>query len=250
MGAIVKVSDLHKSYGSIHAVRGVSFEIAEGTIFGLLGHNGAGKTTTLEVMEGILAADRGEVEVAGVDVVRHRTGASRMIGVQPQSSDYFENLHLHEILNLFGRIYGLRVDTAKLLARVGLEDRAKSYYSKMSGGQQQRFSIAVGLVNDPQVLFLDEPSTGLDPVARRELWGLIREINRDGTTIVLTTHYMEEAQVLCDRVGIMADGELLVNDSPTTLIERFLAEGNKPVQQVQRATLEDVYIHLARRGLY
>ena len=249
--AIVQVNGLRKQYGDIEAVKGVSFKVEKGSAFGLLGPNGAGKTTTLEIMEGLRKADGGEVVVAGVDVIKDRTGAIPLIGIQLQSTDnFFEGLKLGEILGLYGRLYNRRVDAIALLDRVGLADRAKAYFKKLSGGQKQRFSIAMGLVNDPLVLFLDEPSTGLDPTARRELWRLIKSIQEDGKTVILTTHYMEEAEELCDTVGIMDHGEIIAMGSPGELIEKFLASGAKPNREVRLATLEDVFVDLTGRELH
>src|ERR671918_1105524 len=202
---IISVRDLRKRYGSLQAVDGVSFEVAEGEVFGILGPNGAGKTTTLEMIEGMRPIDSGSAVVAGIDVKRDPRGVKARIGIQLQASSFFDELNLVELLDLFGRLYGRDQDPMALLAQVELTEKARSQVRTLSGGQKQRFSIASALVNDPAILFLDEPTTGLDPQARRHLWGVVRELAARGHTIVLTTHYMEEAEELCHRVAIMDD---------------------------------------------
>jgi ABC-2 type transport system ATP-binding protein len=200
-------------------VHGISFRVRRGEIFGIVGPNGAGKTTTLETIEGLQTPTSGSTRVLGLDSHRQAAQVKELIGVQLQASAYFDFLTLREILELFGSFYRRRLSPQELLARVSLEDKAKSQVKHLSGGQQQRFSIIASMVNDPEVLFLDEPTTGLDPQARRSLWELIHDIRQQGTTIVLTTHYMEEAQALCDRVAIMDDGRIVALDSPERLIE-------------------------------
>ena len=242
MSAMVEVRDLRKSYGSVEAVRGISFEVGQGEIFGLLGPNGAGKTTTVEILEGLRAADGGTAIVAGVDVRKDPVGVKDRIGVQLQSSAFPEHFTTKEMVDLFAVFYRRRVDALALLRAVGLEDKAGQMAEKLSGGQRQRLSIAVAMVNDPQVLFLDEPTTGLDPQARRNLWDLVREIRSRGTTVFLTTHYMDEAEVLCDRVAIMDAGRILELDAPRALIGQLIDRGfSKPVVQ-QQANLEDVFL--------
>ena len=249
MTAMVDVRDLRKSYGSIEAVRGISFEVARGEIFGLLGPNGAGKTTTVEILEGLRPADGGSAVVAGIDVRRDPAGVKDRIGVQLQSSAFPEHYTAREMVDLFAIFYRRTVDARALLRAVGLEDKADQMAEKLSGGQRQRLSIAVALVNDPQVLFLDEPTTGLDPQARRNLWDLVRDIRARGTTILLTTHYMDEAEVLCDRVAIMDAGRILELDAPRALIGQLLGRGfSKPVLQ-QQADLEDVFLDLTGHAL-
>jgi ABC-2 type transport system ATP-binding protein len=249
MAAMVEVRDLRKSYGSVEAVRGISFEVARGEVFGLLGPNGAGKTTTVEILEGLRSADSGSARVAGVDVRADPAGVKERIGVQLQSSAFPEHFTAKEMVELFAVFYRRRVDALALLRAVGLEERAGQMAEKLSGGQRQRLSIAVALVNDPQVLFLDEPTTGLDPQARRNLWDLVREIQGRGTTVLLTTHYMDEAEVLCDRVAIMDGGRILELDAPRALIGQLLGRGfAKPVVQ-QQADLEDVFLDLTGHGL-
>jgi len=240
MTAIVSVGGLRKRYGDIEAVAGVTFDVKQGEIFALLGPNGAGKTTTVEILEGLRQADEGTATVAGVDVRKDPSGVKERIGVQLQSSTFPENFLAKEIVELFALFY---------LRAVGLEDRAKQKSEKLSGGQRQRLSIAVAMVNEPQVLFLDEPTTGLDPQARRNLWDLIRAIRRRGTTVFLTTHYLDEAEVLCDRVAIMDAGKIIALDSPRSLIASLLARGfSKPVAQ-QQANLEDVFLDLTGHEL-
>jgi ABC-2 type transport system ATP-binding protein len=249
MSAIVSVRDLRKKYGQIVAVAGISFDVQQGEVFALLGPNGAGKTTTVEILEGLRQADSGSAIVAGVDVTRDPTKVKSLIGVQLQSSAFPENFLAKEIVELFAIFYGRKVDALALLRAVGLEDRAKQKSEKLSGGQRQRLSIAVAMVNEPQVLFLDEPTTGLDPQARRNLWELIKDIRKRGTTVLLTTHYLDEAEVLCDRVAIMDAGKIIALDSPKALITQLLGRGfSKPVLQ-QQANLEDVFLDLTGHAL-
>jgi ABC-2 type transport system ATP-binding protein len=245
---IVSVRDLRKSYGQIKAVDGVSFDVQEREIFALLGPNGAGKTTTVEILEGLREADGGAALVAGVDARRDPSRVKERIGVQLQQSAFPENFLAREIVDLFALFYERKVDSLALLRAVGLEDKAKQKSEKLSGGQRQRLSIAVAMVNEPQVLFLDEPTTGLDPQARRNLWELIRAIRDRGTTVFLTTHYLDEAEVLCDRVAIMDNGRIIALDSPRALISHLLGSGfSKPVQQ--QANLEDVFLDLTGHAL-
>ncbi len=247
--ALVIARDLEKSYGSVHAVRGVSFEVRRGEVFGLLGPNGAGKTTILEMVEGMLPIDRGSVTVDGLDVDRHPERVRGSIGIALQKSAFFERLTLTELLCLFADLYGTEPPAEQLLARVGLKDLARRQVKTLSGGQQQRFAVAVALVNDPPLLFLDEPTTGLDPQARRSLWELIDLLRREGRSIVLTTHYMEEAQQLCDRVAILESGRILALDAPLTLVQELLKTGFHKDVVVWPADLEDVYLHITGRQL-
>lgn len=246
---IISVENLRKTYGDLKAVDGVSFSVERGEIFGILGPNGAGKTTTLEMIEGLRKIDSGQVEVAGVDVDEKPNDVKSQIGVQLQSSSFFDYLNLKELLVLFGNLYQRKVDPDKLLENVELTEKSKSYVKHLSGGQKQRFSIASGLVNDPRVLFLDEPTTGLDPQARRHLWGLIQKIRADGKTIVLTTHYMDEAEVLCDRVAIIDRGKIIALDTPDNLVNSLLARGFKKEQTEKLANLEDVFLDITGRSL-
>jgi ABC-2 type transport system ATP-binding protein len=247
--AAIAVNDLRKSYGDLVAVDGISFSVQQHEIFGLLGPNGAGKTTTVEVLEGLRAADGGGALVAGVDVIRHPQEVKGLIGVQLQSSAFLDNLTLVELLHMFAAIYQVEVDEGALLKSVALEDKAKSFVRSLSGGQKQRFSIAAALVNRPQVLFLDEPSTGLDPQARRNLWDLIERLREEDRTILLTTHYMDEAEVLCDRVAIMDRGKILKLDTPDRLIQTLLDAGFKRKKVEREANLEDVFLDLTGHQL-
>ena len=215
---VISVEGLSKRYGELSAVDGVSFGVRRGEIFGILGPNGAGKTTTLECIEGLVKPTAGKTAVLGIDTQRQPETVKERIGVQLQASAYFDNLTLKEILDLFGMFYHRRVEPIALLERVNLADRANTTVAKLSGGQKQRFTIAATLVNDPDVVFLDEPTTGLDPQARRSLWEFVQEMNTDGRTVVLTTHYMEEAEFLCDRIAIMNGGKIVALDTPANLV--------------------------------
>jgi ABC-2 type transport system ATP-binding protein len=249
MAAIIEVKNLVKKYGSFTAVNGVSFSVEKGETFGILGPNGAGKTTTLEIIEGLKRPTSGTVMLDGKNVDKETDAVKSVIGVQLQASSFFENLNLVELLEVFAALYNVKADPMKLLQEVELTDKAKNEVKELSGGQKQRFSIAVGLVNDPKVLFLDEPTTGLDPQARRHLWELIKAIKARGTTVILTTHYMDEAEVLCDRIAIMDTGKLITLETPDTLIKNLLATGfSKPVIQ-QQANLEDVFLHMTGHAL-
>ena len=246
---IIVVDTLTKRYGSTTTVKGVSFAVREGEVFGILGPNGAGKTTTLEMIEALRPIDDGSVLLDGIDVAKHPSKIKHIIGIQLQSSDFYDKVTLREQLVMFASFYGKTVDPMELLAQVELTDKAHSYPEKLSGGQRQRFSIASALVNDPRVLFLDEPTTGLDPQARRHLWDLIRSIKRRGITVVLTSHYMEEAQLLCDRLAIMDSGTIIALDSPKKMIKDLLGRGFKKPEVVEQADLEDVYIDLTGKAL-
>lgn len=232
MQSVIEVTDLRKTYAqprtarkngesSFEAVRGISFQVAGGEIFGILGPNGAGKTTTLEIIECMKEQSSGKVAVLGYDNLQSPMEIKNRIGVQLQSSEYLPSLTLSELITMFGWLYHQAVKPKDLLALVGLEDKANAEVKNLSGGQKQRFSIASALVHEPKVLFLDEPTTGLDPRARRDIWELVRLINKRGTTIVLTTHYMEEAEYLCDRVAIMDRGQILAIDNPRSLINNL-----------------------------
>ncbi|MBI5473219.1 MAG: ATP-binding cassette domain-containing protein [Ignavibacteriae bacterium] len=242
--SILNVSSLVKRYGTLTAVDGISFDVFRQEIFGILGPNGAGKTSTLEMIETLRPIDGGEATLNGLNVKSQPQQVKRIIGVQLQSSSFFDKLNLKELLELFGEMYGRQVNARELLAEVELEDKAKSQVAQLSGGQKQRFSIAAALVNEPVVLFLDEPTTGLDPQSRRHLWGVIKRIRSEGKTIVLTTHYMEEAEELCDRVAIMDQGKIIALDKPQALITQLLAGGFTKERVERLANLEDVFLHL------
>lgn len=247
--SIIVVRSLKKTFGSVKAVKDVSFEVKEGEIFGILGPNGAGKTTTLEMIEGLRKIDSGEVLVDGIDVTKNRQEVKSLIGVQLQSSSFFDHLSLTELIRLFSSLYHTKVDPRRVLEEVGLGEKAKATVKTLSGGQKQRFSIASALVNRPRVLFLDEPTTGLDPQARRHLWDLIKDIRSKGMTVVITTHYMDEAEELCDRIAIIDEGKIVDIDTPAGLIEKLLAKGFKKKKVVQQANLEDVFLNLTGHGL-
>lgn len=216
---VIEIKNLSKIYGKLKAVDDISFHVERGEIFGLLGENGAGKSTTLEMIEGLRKPTSGDIKILGKDIQHNVNFVKTKIGVQLQSTAYYQFLTLKEILELFCSLYSKCVDPYKLLSLVDLKDKAKSYIGKLSGGQKQRFSIVAALVNDPEIVFLDEPTTGLDPLARRNLWKIIEDIKLKGKTIILTTHYMEEAEILCDRIGIMDKGKLLALDETNKLIE-------------------------------
>lgn len=249
MTQIVTVDSLTKRYGNKTTVKGVSFAVAKGEVFGILGPNGAGKTTTLEMIETLRPIDGGSAIVDGIDVAKKPGDVRKIIGVQTQSSAFYEKVSLKEQLEFLASVYKSDANADELLADVELTEKAKDYPERLSGGQKQRFSIASALVNKPKVLFLDEPTTGLDPQARRNLWDLIEKLKKRDITIILTTHYMEEAQLLCDRVAIMDGGEIIALDSPNKLIKNLLATGFKKKEVVQQADLEDVFINLTGKAL-
>jgi ABC-2 type transport system ATP-binding protein len=247
---ILEVNNLTKTYDNgVRAVKGISFSVNKGEVFGILGPNGAGKTTTLEMIEGMRPITSGEVILDGINTAHHPYQVKQRIGIQLQSSAFFQNLKLMELLEMFAQLYSSKVNPKELLAEVGLEDKASFLVKNLSGGQKQRFSIATTLVNNPVMIFLDEPTTGLDPQARRNLWDLIAGIKQRGTTVILTTHYMEEANFLCDRVAIMDDGKIVALDTPEQLIRQLLSRGFKPHTEVPPATLDDVFIDLTGKTL-
>lgn len=247
--AIIRVTDLTKHYPEIKAVNGISFEVYKGEIFGLLGPNGAGKTTTLEIIETLRKKTSGEVWVGGYSIDHDADAIKQIIGVQLQSANYYPNLSLFQLLDLFEGLYNTTIDKNELLKLVGLHDRAKSKYKELSGGQKQRFSLATTLINKPQIVFLDEPTTGLDPQARRNLWELVRSIQAGGATVVITTHYMDEAEILCDRVAIVEKGKIIALDTPAHLIDHLLEGGFKRQAEMKNANLEDVFLSLTGHEL-
>lgn len=246
---IIEVKNLVKSYGKFMAVKGISFDVYRGEIFGLLGPNGAGKTTTLEIMETLRDESEGDVIIDGYSINKEPQKVKQIIGIQLQSAGFHPGLTLIETINMFAALYRTTVNSEELLKKVGLLDKAKTMYDKLSGGQKQRFSICTTLINNPKVIFLDEPTTGLDPQARRNLWDLIRDIKNSGTTVVITTHYMDEAEELCDRIAIIDSGEILKLDTPNKLIEELIKSGFKKERKVQEANLEDVFINLTGKEL-
>lgn len=245
---IIKIDQLTKKYGEFEAVKGISFEVYQGEIFGLLGPNGAGKSTTLEIIETLRQKTSGTVTVDGMDLDKSPDDIKKIIGVQLQTSGYYPNLNLTELLVLFGGLYNQDIKPAEFLAKVNLMDKAKARYKELSGGQKQRFSIATTLINQPKIIFLDEPTTGLDPQARRNLWDLILDIRSAGTTVIITTHYMDEAEVLCDRVAIIDSGKIIAMDSPDQLIDKLVATGFERPKEVKKANLEDVFIQLTGKA--
>ncbi len=250
---IIEIKDLAKKYPlpdnkseTFFAVNGISLSIEAGEIYGILGPNGAGKTTTLEMLEGLNDIDGGSATIDGIDVASDPFKVKQIIGVQLQANEYFDNLSLLELLVLFGALYNRNIDADDLLAKVHLQEKAQAKPANLSGGQKQRFSIACALVNEPKVLFLDEPTTGLDPQAKRNLWDLVLELNRAGMTIVLTTHNMEEAESLCQRIAIMDHGEVIAEDTPQQLILKHAPE---PPEAPLHGNIEDVFLALTGHGL-
>jgi ABC-2 type transport system ATP-binding protein len=249
MNSIISVKDLTKKYGDFEAVKGVSFDVYEGEIFGLLGPNGAGKSTTLEIIETLRSKTSGEVRVNGFDLDKQPGDIKQIIGVQLQTSGFYPGLSLVDLINLFSGLYNEEVNAMELLHMVNLEDKAKSKFKELSGGQKQRFSIATTLINKPKIIFLDEPTTGLDPQARRNLWELIKNIQAKGTTIIITTHYMDEAEYLCDRIAIIDSGKIVSLDTPDKMIDALVATGFERPKDLKKANLEDVFIHLTGHAL-
>lgn len=247
--SIIRVENLVKNYGQFEAVKSVSFNVEEGEIFGLLGPNGAGKSTTLEIIETLRPKTSGKVWVNGFDLDKEQSEIKKIIGVQLQTSGFYPGLNLLELIKLFSGLYNRNVNALELLEKVNLVDKAKNKSKELSGGQKQRFSIATTLINNPKIIFLDEPTTGLDPQARRNLWDLIREIRAAGTTVILTTHYMDEAEQLCDRIAIMDEGKIIKLDTPDKMIDELVATGFERPKQVKAANLEDVFIQLTGKEM-
>jgi ABC-2 type transport system ATP-binding protein len=246
---IISVKNLVKNYGSFEAVKGISFDVHENEIFGLLGPNGAGKSTTLEIIETLRAKTSGEVFVNGFNLDKEPDEIKKIIGVQLQTSGYYPSLNLVELIDLFCGLYNRNVDPIELLEMINLTEKAKSQFKQLSGGQKQRFSVATTLINDPKIIFLDEPTTGLDPQARRSLWELIKSIRDRGTTVIITTHYMDEAEYLCDRVAVIDAGKIIALNSPDQMIDDLVASGFERPKEVKKANLEDVFIHLTGHSL-
>lgn len=249
MNTIISVEGLVKNYGSFEAVKGISFQVYEGEIFGLLGPNGAGKSTTLEIIETLREKTRGKINVDGFDLDKDPQEIKKIIGVQLQTSGFYPGLNLIELIRLFSGLYNKEVNPLELLDMVNLKDKAKAKVKELSGGQKQRFSIATTLINDPKIIFLDEPTTGLDPQARRNLWDLVRQIREKGTTVIMTTHYMDEAEYLCDRIAIIDAGEIVALNTPDKLIDELVASGFERPREMKQANLEDVFINLTGKSL-
>jgi ABC-2 type transport system ATP-binding protein len=250
---IIKATNLEKNYPcpeksgeTFAAVNNINLSINTGEIFGLLGPNGAGKTTTLEMLEGLCVIDGGDVLVDNIDVKKNPYQVKKIIGVQLQSNEYFDRLNLCDLLILFANLYSTSIEPKALLAKVNLEDKLFALPDDLSGGQKQRFSIACALVNNPKILFLDEPTTGLDPQAKRNLWNLAKDLNDEGMTIVLTTHNMEEAEYLCDRIAIMDKGSIIALDTPQQLILDYAPQ---PQEIPLHGNIEDVFLALTGHGL-
>jgi ABC-2 type transport system ATP-binding protein len=246
---IIQVKNLVKKYDDLEAVKGISFDVHKGEIFGLLGPNGAGKTTTLEIMETLREKTSGEVIIDGLSIDKDQNEIKRIIGVQLQAAGFYPNLYLYELIELFAGLYNVKVNPDDMLKLVDLQEKKKSKFKELSGGQKQRFSICTTLINEPKIIFLDEPTTGLDPQARRNLWELIKQIKSKGTTIMLTTHYMDEAEVLCDRVGIIDNGQIITIDTPDNLIDDLIKTGFERPKLLKLATLEDVFLNLTGKEL-
>lgn len=246
---IISVQNLTKNYGAFQAVKGLSFEVYEGEIFGLLGPNGAGKSTTLEIIETLREKTSGKIIVNGHDLDTAPNEIKKIIGVQLQTSGFYPNLNLIQLIDLFAGLYNRKIDAMALLDMVNLRDKAKAKVKELSGGQKQRFSIATTLINEPKIIFLDEPTTGLDPQARRNLWDLIRNIRGKGTTVIITTHYMDEAEYLCDRVAIVDSGKIVALNSPDGLIDELVDTGFERPKEMKSANLEDVFINLTGHSL-
>ena len=249
MADMIVVKNLKKKYGDKQAVDGVSFSVKKGEIFGILGPNGAGKTTTLEMMETLRPIDEGSVKIDGIDVKKDPDAIKYLIGVQPQTPAFQDKTKLKEVVELFAAAYGEKVDALQFLRDVELEEKANDYVETLSGGQKQRLSITTALVHGPKVFFLDEPTTGLDPQARRNLWDLIENVRDRGISVIMTTHYMDEAEILCDRIAVMDNGKIIALDTPKNLIKALLKRGFVSKQEVQKATLEDVFIDLTGKAL-
>lgn len=246
---MISVKNLVKNYGDFQAVKDISFDVYEGEIFGLLGPNGAGKSTTLEIIETLREKTSGKIHVDGIDLDQHPNEIKKIIGVQLQTSGFYPNLNLVELIELFSGLYNRKRNALELLDMVNLRDKAKSKVKELSGGQKQRFSIATTLINDPKIIFLDEPTTGLDPQARRNLWDLVKNIRENGTTVIITTHYMDEAEYLCDRVAIIDSGKIVALNSPDRLIDELVETGFERPKEMKLANLEDVFINLTGHSL-
>lgn len=246
---IIEVTNLHRKYHHFHAVKGISFSVSPNEVFGLLGPNGAGKTTTVEMMEGLREITEGSIRILGHDVKKEKDLLKEKIGVQLQASAFFEELTVLETLDLFASFYEKKRSLDTIVENFDLAEKKNELVKNLSGGQRQRLSIGVAMVNDPQIVFLDEPTTGLDPQARRHTWDIVQMLKKEGKTVILTTHYMEEAEVLCDRVAIMDEGKIIAIDSPEQLIKNLLDGGFKKKRVRQLADLEDVFLNLTGKTL-
>jgi ABC-2 type transport system ATP-binding protein len=242
--AVISVTDLRKSYTDVRAVDGITFEVSKGEVFGLLGPNGAGKTTTIEILEGLNSSDTGKVSVLGLDPARDTAKLKERIGVQLQTAALYPNLTVVELINVFRSFYNHSRPTDELISEYGLEERKTGLTKELSGGQRQRLSVALAMVNDPELIFLDEPTTGLDPQARRSLWDRVTALKDQGRTVVMTTHYMEEAEQLCDRVAIMDHGKILEMGTVGEVVSGHFKE--RSVRFATRAQLPDTRLQSLR----
>jgi ABC-2 type transport system ATP-binding protein len=253
---IVEACSLHKRYGDVEALRGISFDIKKGEVFGLLGPNGAGKTTTIEILEGLRRADSGTVRVCGFDPAREATGLKQRIGAQLQSTVLPDKIRVEEALKLYASFYRRPVPVSGLIERFGLQEKRRAFFEKLSGGQKQRLALALAMVNDPELVLLDEPTAGLDAMVRREIYSLIEQLRADGRTVLLTTHYIEEAERLCDRVAIVNNGQLIALGTPRELIKssgrgvRVEVRTSSPISIEKVKQLEGVYDASERDGGY
>ena len=220
MNSIIEVSNLEKKYGDINAVNGVSFSVEQGEVFGILGPNGAGKTTTVEMIEGLRKPNAGSIKVCNIDALKEPQRIKELIGVQLQATSLYDNIRVKEALDLFGSYYQKSLPSEQIMEEVSLTEKKHSQISKLSGGQKQRLSVGLALVNDPEVIFLDEPTTGLDPQARHNIWSIVENLRERGKTVVMTTHYMEEAEQLCHRLAIIDRGKIIAMDTPDNLINK------------------------------
>ncbi len=220
MNSIIEVNNLEKKYGDINAVNGVSFSVEQGEVFGILGPNGAGKTTTVEIIEGLRKPNAGSIKVCNIDALKEPQRIKELVGVQLQATSLYDNIRVKEALDLFGSYYQKSIPPERILEEVSLTEKKNSQVSKLSGGQKQRLSVGLALVNDPEVIFLDEPTTGLDPQARHNIWSIVEKLRERGKTVVMTTHYMEEAEQLCHRLAIIDRGKIIAMDTPDNLINK------------------------------
>lgn len=243
--SIISVKNLVKRYNQFEAVKGISFEVEEGQIFGLLGQNGAGKTTTLEIIETLRPKTSGTVTICGFDLDNDPQSIKENIGVQLQDSGFYPNLNLVQILELFAGLYNKKIDPMSFLDQVKLREKANNKVKELSGGQRQRFSLATTLIHEPKIIFLDEPTTGLDPHARRNLWQLIQGQRAKGTTFVITTHYMDEAEQLCDQIAIMDKGSIIANGNIERLTQLALETGYQKKAPPSTIPLEDIFLHIS-----
>ncbi len=240
MDTVVEVRNLVKRYGDLAAVNDVSFSVDKGEIFGFLGPNGAGKTTTIEMIEGLRKPNSGSIKVCGIDAVKEPAKIKEIIGVQLQSTTLYDNVKVREVIDHFAGYYQKSLPTDQIMEKVSITEKRNSYVDTLSGGQKQRVALALALINDPEVAFLDEPTTGLDPQSRRNVWSIIESLKDGGKTVILTTHYMEEAEELCDRVGIIDHGKIIALDSPRNLIEKADLESAVEVSSKDK-NAEDIF---------